>query len=159
MWVLSFPQRLLADMFVSIFYLNIPFCVVAATGVQLFLTLDPINVAIDVLLKEVDWAGITCLMFSTTLLLVGVTTGGTIQPWGSPGTLVPLISGVTGLVLFVCIEKWYAKRPLVPLRILNNRTSALGYLAIFLHGYIVWGISYYLILYVSLRPQNGCPRY
>lgn len=51
-------------------------------------------------------------------------------PWSSARTLVPLIVGVVGLVVFLAYEAYLAKEPTVPIHLLQNRTSLSGYVCI-----------------------------
>ncbi len=119
-------------------------------GIQFFLNLQKVKTSPSQTLKTLDWTGIITLMGSTTSLLVGLTTGGVIRPWQAPETLLALTFGTLGLIIFVVVEKYYATNPIMPLRIFADRTALFGYLAIFIHGYIVLTVSYYLLLYVSL---------
>ena len=68
-------------------------------------------------------------------------------PWSSFRTLVPLILGVCGLILFVMLETYVAKTPLIPLRIFSNRTAAVNYIGTLVHGMVLWCLLYYLPLY------------
>lgn len=77
------------------------------------------------------------MIYATVSLLLGVTTGGVLQPWNSPKTIVSLILGVLGYVAFVIFEGFYAKAPAMPSRIFASRTAASAYSSTFVHGYIV----------------------
>ena len=50
---------------------------------------------------------------STTSTVIGLTWGGVNYSWSSAQTLVPLILGLTGLVVFFLYEIYVAKEPLV----------------------------------------------
>lgn len=47
---------------------------------------------------------------------------------------MPLILGLAGMIAFFVIERFWVKFPTVPVEILGNRTTALGYVATFLHA-------------------------
>jgi hypothetical protein len=85
---------------------------------------------------------------STTLLLCGLTTGGTVKPWKSGGVLAPLTIGIVGLGLFIIVEWKGSKHPMVPLRIFSNRTANAGFFGGFIHGLVLWSFAYYLIIFV-----------
>jgi hypothetical protein len=85
---------------------------------------------------------------STTLLLYGLTTGGTSHPWKSASVLAPLIIGFMGLGVFILVESKLAKAPMVPVRIFSNRTANAGYFGAFIHGLVLWTFTYYFIIFV-----------
>lgn len=67
--------------------------------------------------------------------------------WTSWRTIVPLITGGTGLIAFVLWEEYGAKEPLIRPVIFKNRTAATSYLMATIHGMILWCNLYYLPLY------------
>lgn len=50
---------------------------------------------------------------STVACTIGLTWGGTTAPWGSATVLVPLVLGLTGLVVFIAYEATIATHPIV----------------------------------------------
>nr|CCA31154.1 trichothecene efflux pump [Trichoderma brevicompactum] len=74
----------------------------------------------DELLK-VDWIGAFFLTAGMTLFLLGVSWGGSPDPWDSPKILGLLISGVVSCVVFVLYE-CYAKieRPIIPMEFFRD---------------------------------------
>ena len=56
--------------------------------------------------------------------------------WLSFRTLLPLVLGAFGLFVFVIIEIYIPKEPMVPLKIFLSRTAVSGYLGTFLHGMV-----------------------
>ena len=109
-------------------------------------------------LARIDYLGIAVFVASTTLLLYGLTTGGTSNPWKSASVLAPLIIGFVGLGVFMIIEWKVAKAPMVPVRIFSNQTANAGYFGAFIHGLVLWAFAYYLIIFVS-RLSFGFRRY
>jgi hypothetical protein len=97
---------------------------------------------------RIDYLGMAVFVASTTLLLYGITTGGTSSPWKSASVLAPLIIGFSGLSVFVLVEWKTAKAPMVPLRIFSNQTANAGYFGAFIHGLVLWSFAYYLIIFV-----------
>ena len=67
--------------------------------------------------------------------------------WSSFRTLVPLILGFSGMLVFVMYELYVAKTPLIPLRIFANRTAAVNYIGTLVQGMLLWCLLYYLPLY------------
>ena len=101
-------------------------------------------------LRRVDWIGSVLFIGSTTSFLIPITWGGVSYAWDSWRTLVPLIVGIFGLIVFVVFEDRFAKEPLIRLDIFKNRTSAASYVQTIIHGMILWCILYYLPLYYEV---------
>lgn len=99
-------------------------------------------------MARIDYLGIATFVASTTLLLYGLTTGGTAEPWGSAKVLAPLIIGFAGLAAFVVVEWKVPKAPMVPLRIFSNQTANAGFFGAFIHGLVLWSFTYYLVIFV-----------
>lgn len=98
---------------------------------------------------RIDYMGMSIFVASTTLLLYGLTTGGTSDPWKSASVLAPLIIGFAGLGVFIIIEWKVAREPMVPLRIFSNRTANAGFFGAFIHGLVLWAFAYYMIIFVG----------
>lgn len=57
--------------------------------------------------------------------------------WDHFKTLVPLILGASGLILFVLYEKFVAAEPLIRLSVFGTRTAVVTYLGTVVHGIVV----------------------
>lgn len=88
------------------------------------------------------------LTASLISLLYGVTSGGVLQPWNSAAVVSTIVIGALGTAGFLLYEEYFAKEPMVPLRIFSNRTSGAAYISSFILGFVLWAMQYYLILYV-----------
>ncbi|KAL8994646.1 MAG: hypothetical protein Q9188_007007 [Gyalolechia gomerana] len=130
-----------------IFYLNLPIVAVGFGGIIAFLKLENRPRTLKEKLLEIDYLGSVIFLASTTSLLVGITWGGVMYAWDSWRTLVPILVGLFGLVLFVLWEARFAKSPLLPLDIFRNKDSNIAYFIDFIHGIILWGIVYYMPLF------------
>jgi len=100
-------------------------------------------------MARIDYLGMITFVATTTLLLYGLTTGGTADPWSSATVLSTLIIGIVGLGVFVMIEWKVSKAPMIPMRIFSNRTANAGFFGAFIHGLVLWGFAYYMIIFVS----------
>ena len=98
-------------------------------------------------LRRVDWIGSVLFIGSTTSFLIPITWGGVSYAWDSWRTLVPLIIGIIGLIIFIVFEEYLAKEPLIRMDVFKNRTNAASYFETAIHGMILWCILYYLPLY------------
>lgn len=96
----------------------------------------------------IDWLGLFVFTCASTLFLVGLTSGGVSHPWDSAQVLAPLIVGFLLYPVYVYIEWRVAARPMMPLRIFNDRSAITGFSTSFLQGLIVWCYTYYFILFV-----------
>ncbi|MCJ1226433.1 hypothetical protein MMC12_003085 [Toensbergia leucococca] len=130
-----------------IFWLNLPFIGVAFVFVPLFLKLNFVPSHFADQLKRVDWIGSVLFIGSTTSVMIPITWGGVSYAWDSWRTLVPLLVGIAGEIVFVVYEEHFAAEPLIRLTIFKNRTAAVSYLGTVIHGMVLWGILYYLPLY------------
>lgn len=68
-------------------------------------------------------------------------------PWSSWRTLVPLLIGVAGLVVFAAYEVYVAAEPMIPAHIFSNRTATVTYIGNIMQGLVLWCALYYLPLY------------
>ena len=73
-------------------------------------------------IKRIDFLGALSLVSSVSLILVGLSLGGNQYPWDAPLVYGSLIGGFGLLVIFILVEKFVAREPLLPLRVLFNRT-------------------------------------
>lgn len=85
-------------------------------------------------LLELSNSGNFIVVASTASLVIGLSWGGIQNPWTSWETLVPLIVGLAGLVVFFIYEFNWAAHPVVPWDLVSNRTSLAGYTMWILHG-------------------------
>lgn len=98
-------------------------------------------------LRRVDWIGIILFTSSLTGFLIPITWGGVQYPWSNWRTLVPLLVSSAGLAAFWLWIEFFAAEPLIRPQVVKNRTAAVTYLGIFVHGLMLWMIIYYLPLY------------
>ncbi|MDO9458409.1 MFS transporter [Nocardioides sp.] len=82
-------------------------------------------------------------------LVYGLTRAGEEQyGWGDPGTLGALAAGIALLVAFALIESRVA-HPLLPIRILQNRTRATSFVAMMLAPAAMFAMFYFLSLFIQ----------
>ncbi|KAH8102988.1 Mfs1.2 [Cristinia sonorae] len=129
------------------FYLNLPVCGVALTMAVLFLNLPTPPGTLKEKLGRMDWIGNLLCIGGTTAFVIGLTWGGVTHPWSSYQVLVPLILGLVVLTSFIAYEGIFAKHPIIPWRLLQNRTSVSGYIQTFINPIAVVAILYYFPVY------------
>ena len=96
---------------------------------------------------RVDLAGAVTGTAGVALLVYGLIQS-THGSWLSAGTWPPLVAGVVLLVAFVLIES-RVSAPLLPLRLLADRTRAAAYLVTLAVGVGLYGVTFFLMLYVQ----------
>ena len=103
-------------------------------------------------LKRVDFAGAFTLVASLALLLVGLDVTGSSPGKTLPAILIPL--SAIFMAAFALIEGWYAKEPVVPPRLLLNRTLLATCLAALFSSMMFYTLLYYVPLYLQLKGAN-----
>ena len=83
---------------------------------------------------------------SITSILLDLIQGGTIYPWSSWRTILPIVLGFLGWMAFF-IQQGYCKEPTMPLRLFAHRTSATVYLLNFIVSILLEWCVYVLPLY------------
>ncbi|KAF2277437.1 MFS general substrate transporter [Westerdykella ornata] len=130
-----------------IFWINLPFLGIGSIMITAFLKLNYNATSLLLKLRRVDWFGTVLFLGSITAFLIPITWGGVQYAWDSWRTLVPLLVGAAGLVLFVVHQELWAPEPLIRTAVFKDATAAVTYLESVIHGIILWGILYYLPLY------------
>ncbi|KAH8804688.1 drug resistance transporter [Xylogone sp. PMI_703] len=139
-----------------IFYINLPVCVISLAGITLFLPGNHLEKpSWSQFLKRFDWLGTCVLSASLSSMLFAITAGGVLYPWRSANSLVPLLLGILGMISFCIYEAVTAREPLIPLRIFASRTAVAAFFSAWVFGLVLWGISYYLILYFLIAKNHS----
>lgn len=81
------------------------------------------------------------------MLLLGLEFGGVTRPWDSATVICLIVFGVVVACLFALNEWKFARYPVMPLRIFNNRSNIAALGVCFCHGFVFIAGTYYLPLY------------
>ncbi|KAJ5865122.1 uncharacterized protein N7529_007038 [Penicillium soppii] len=130
-----------------IFYINFPFIGVGGILVILFLNLKLAPSSLVEKLRRIDYVGTVIFVGSMSSFLIPLSWGGISYDWDSWRTLVPLIVGGVGLLVFAYYEYRFATDPIIPPVIFQNRTATVSFIGSVLQGLILWCALYYLPLY------------
>ncbi|CAL5867238.1 uncharacterized protein PFLUO_LOCUS1453 [Penicillium psychrofluorescens] len=130
-----------------IFYINFPFIAFGVVFVLLFLNLNIIPSSLSEKLRRIDYTGTVLFVGSLSSFLIPLTWGGVSYAWDSWRTLVPLIVGTAGLLVFAFYEYRFASDPIIPPVIFQNRTATVSFIGSVLQGLILWCALYYMPLY------------
>ncbi|KUJ10081.1 putative multidrug resistance protein fnx1 [Mollisia scopiformis] len=130
-----------------IFYLNLPLSGITLAMVLLSLGALPKKSSFSLKsLARVDFLGNALLIASITSILIALTWGGGQYTWSSYHTVLPLVLGLAGLLLFLAFET-RVPEPTTPFRLFANRTSLIGFLCAFIHNMLVFWILFILPIY------------
>lgn len=113
----------------------------------LFLKLSILPSSLVEKLRRIDYVGTVMFVGSMSSFLIPLTWGGVSYPWDSWHTLVPLLIGAAGLLVFAFYEYRFAADPIIPPKVFRNRTATVSFIGSILQGLILWCTLYYLPLY------------
>ena len=131
------------------FYLNLPVGGVALLTMVFFLRIkhnrEPTWGAA---LARIDYVGNVLFIGSIVSLLLGLVQGGVVNPWSSYKTIVPLVIGGVGWIVFHFHQaSGLAKEPTMPPQLFTNRTSLTGYFLVWDSSMLLEWIVYFLPIY------------
>ncbi|KAI1087848.1 MFS general substrate transporter [Rostrohypoxylon terebratum] len=132
-----------------VFYINLPIGAVALILLFLFLRVnwDKSATAYEKI-RRLDYIGNGILIASTVSILIALTWADVVYPWDAWHILVPLLLGVSGMMLFVAFEGLpFVAEPVMPLRLFNNRTAIIVYIATFLNSLQNYWAFFFIPLY------------
>lgn len=129
---------------------NFPFCAIAAIGIPICLRLNQKPGDLWEKLRKFDWLGSVMFVGATTSFLIPLTWGGLMYEWSSWRTLVPLLVGTFGLVIFVMYSVYISTEPLIRHSLFNSSTAISAYFGTLIQGLLVWSILYYMPLYFEV---------
>ncbi|OTB02574.1 hypothetical protein M426DRAFT_61878 [Hypoxylon sp. CI-4A] len=104
-----------------IFRLNLPLTLFTTCCVVFIMPLKRVEGDWKVKLRAVDFAGILLTLAGVTVLMLGLTWGGSEYPWNSAAVISTLIIGFVLCVIFVLWEWRGPRYPLVPLHIFKSK--------------------------------------
>ncbi len=127
------------------FLSQVPF--VVASGILVWWIVDvPAKKSEKSNLSRIDFLGAFTLTATLVLLLLGLNSGGNVVPWTHPLVLVSLpLSGVA-LLAFIYVELYVASEPVIPVRLLLNRTVA----AVCLCNWFTTMVTYMVLFYIPI---------
>ena len=124
-------------------YVNVIFALVAAAGALKWMVNERPAVR-----PRIDFVGAALASTGLFLLVFGFSHAET-AGWGSTVTIVSLALGVLLLAAFVRVEQ-LVEVPLLPLRVIADRSRAVAYLAVGIAGVAVFGVFLFLTYYLQL---------
>lgn len=132
------------------FLLQVPFLVVSCILVAVKVKI-PVKVSDTARIKRVDFLGATTLVLTLVSLLLGLNAGGNQVPWTHPLVLTSLVMAAVFLALFIYVEAKVASEPVIPVRLLLDRTVAAACLTNWFTTMAVFGLLFYLPVFFQVQ--------
>jgi len=127
-----------------VFYVNLPFGAIAMALIATTL----VEEARPARRPVMDLAGVALFAAGVSALLLGIVQAGRAGSWSGAAVLSPLALGLTGLVLFVLVER-RAAEPIVPLRLFGSRMVVAAVVTRFLVGMAMFGAISFVPLFLQ----------
>ena len=132
------------------FLLQIPFLMVSCILV-IFKVNIPVKVSDKARIQRVDFLGAVTLILTLVTLLMGLNTGGNQVPWTHPIVLTSLPLSAVFLGIFIYVEARVASEPIIPVKLLLDRTVAAACLTNWFTTMTVFGLLFYLPVYFQVQ--------
>ena len=136
------------------FLLQIPLTVVSALMVYIYVDKVPavsVKESDKPSIRRVDFLGSVLLVAALVVLLLGLNSGGSIVPWSHPLILSSFPLAAVLLCAFVFVEERVATEPVIPVRLLLDRTVACACLTNWFLTMIVYALIFYIPIYFRAR--------
>ncbi|KAH8900445.1 MFS general substrate transporter [Thozetella sp. PMI_491] len=132
-----------------IFWINLPISAVGLIAILFFLDTNYKRSPTWLhALARIDFAGNAIFIPSMVSIYFALISGGVQYPWNSWRIIMPFVLGICGWIAFhVYQASRFCKEPTMPPRLFKHRTSAGGYLAMFLSSITLMAFNYFLPLY------------
>ncbi|KAH9204514.1 putative MFS multidrug transporter [Leptodontidium sp. 2 PMI_412] len=143
------------------FLIQVPFIIIS-TFLVFFRVKVPVVRIETPSIKRVDFLGAITLVLALVLLLFGLNAGGNTVPWTHPLVLTTLPLSTLLFGVFVYVEEKIASEPIIPVRLLLDRTVASTCLVNWLNTMATFGLIFYGSLYfqaaMGLSPAESGAR-
>lgn len=135
------------------FLIQVP--LVIASGILVaFVVKVPVKVTAESPWKRIDFLGATTLVIALVLLLLGLNSGGNQVPWMSPLVLTTLPLSAIFLALFIYIEDRIASEPVIPVRLLLDRTVLSACLTNWFTTMTLYALLFYGPIYFQAKGMS-----
>ena len=123
-------------------YVNLLFAALAVAGAQAFIHSSRPDIR-----PRMDWPGAVLAGAGLFLIVYGFSEAET-SGWGAPQTIASLVVGPVLLAGFVVAEQ-RGSHPLLPLRVILDRTRGSSYLSVFISGIAIFATFLFLTYYLQ----------
>ncbi|KAK5630076.1 hypothetical protein RRF57_005791 [Xylaria bambusicola] len=108
------------------------------------LPLNPVSGDWSQKLRKIDWLGVITSVAGVVLTVLAINSGGILWSWTSSQVLSTLVIGGILFFVFIAIEAFQAKIPIMPLRLFTTRSRCLLLLIGFLSD-SAWQVTQYFV--------------
>lgn len=105
--------------------------------------------------RRIDFPGAFALVSAIVILLVGLNAGGNTVPWFHPLVLVTLPLSAALFFVFVYIEANYAVEPIIPVKLLLNRTVMAACLTNWFFTMSQISLTFYAPIYFQVQGMSA----
>ncbi|KAI9659454.1 MAG: hypothetical protein M1821_001712 [Bathelium mastoideum] len=127
-------------------WINLPLLSVSFVLILCFLRTRSIDTPFKASMKSLDWGGIFLCVAGTAVFIMPLSWAGSLYPWGSWRTIVPLIIGIALLVILGFYEAIPAA-PVIPHRLFRSSTAKWTLLGNLMHGAVLFTVLQYIPLF------------
>lgn len=132
------------------FLVQVPLTIIS--GITVFFTVKiPVKPSEKAAIKRVDFLGATTLITTLVLLLLGLNSGGNVVPWNHPLIYTTLPLSFISLLLFIYVENSIASEPMIPVKLLLNRTVLSACLTNWFITMSVFALLFYGPIYFQVK--------
>ncbi|KAL1954176.1 hypothetical protein VTO42DRAFT_1532 [Malbranchea cinnamomea] len=136
------------------FLLQMPFIVVSTALVILYVNV-PVKETDTSRWKRIDFLGAFTLVMTLVLFLLGLSTGGEHFPWSHPVVITALALSGVFLLLFIFVEEKIASEPVIPVRLLLDRTVLSACLTNWFGTMSVFAVLIYMPVYLQNQGHSA----
>lgn len=129
---------------------QVPFTIVSALLVY-FTVKFPTRERTESSWKRIDVLGAFFLVTTLVLLLFGLNSGGNVVPWTHPLVLTTLPLSAISLGVFIYVEKHHALEPVIPVKLMLNRTVLAACLTNWFTTMCVFSFLFYGPIYFQVK--------
>ncbi|ORX70965.1 MFS general substrate transporter [Linderina pennispora] len=137
-------------------YMHLPICAVAM--VVLYATLHDMPTPPSKSLRslrEFDFLGTLLWVGGGLMILLALSWGGNEHKWNSAVIICLFVFGFVVVGLFGCVEAFYAKWPIIPLKVLFRKRTLLTLTSSFFLGFCIYGMIMFVPVYYMMLQAEG----
>ncbi|RBR03240.1 uncharacterized protein FIESC28_11794 [Fusarium coffeatum] len=112
-----------------------------------FLPLKPVSGSFKEKVRKIDWWGVMASIAGIVLTVMSINSGGSMWAWQNAKTISLLTIGIIMLLIFIIIEAYFARIPIIPLRLFKQRSPSVLILTGFFHDFAWQSTQYFIPLY------------
>ena len=136
------------------FLIQVPLTVISGLIIS-FTVKIPIKESEKSTIKRIDFLGAFTLITALVLLLLGLNSGGNLVPWNHPLIYASLPLSFVSLLAHIYIEDKRATEPIIPVRLLLNRTVLSACLTNWFFSMTTLATLFYGPLYFQVRGYSA----